>query len=137
VIRSFTYQALPMRVTFGIGALRRLPDGGEPTTQRPGDEHEIVERHRIHPDLAAAVEQVEDPHRAGPPRRLTAFEPPAAARHRQLVRAVDVRQPHPGLVEITGVDLRTLGNRHDPSPRGGASSRTAPRRARTGRYRAT
>ena len=26
VIRPFTYQALPMRVTFGIGALRRLPD---------------------------------------------------------------------------------------------------------------
>ena len=23
---SFTYQALPMRVMFGIGALRRLPD---------------------------------------------------------------------------------------------------------------
>jgi maleylacetate reductase len=26
MIRSFTYQALPMRVTFGVGALRRLPD---------------------------------------------------------------------------------------------------------------
>ena len=24
--RSFTYEALPMRVTFGAGALRRLPD---------------------------------------------------------------------------------------------------------------
>ena len=26
MIRSFTYQALPMRVTFGAGSLRRLPD---------------------------------------------------------------------------------------------------------------
>src|SRR5437660_281230 len=26
MIRSFTYHALPMRVTFGAGSLRRLPD---------------------------------------------------------------------------------------------------------------
>jgi hypothetical protein len=25
-MRTFTYQALPMRVVFGIGALRKLPD---------------------------------------------------------------------------------------------------------------